>query len=300
MFTKTKDQILEFENSNDILNLDGLNTKLDIENNDFGIIQNMFYHKISNNPKILLLSDSANPSLYPLINEIAIDKKRFNIFKSNWDDNYYNTYTTNIYNNSLKGTRNMIESKSFLGSKVMTIPTEIVLDNFITSQTIQLQSNINSNINSLNVNRNTVLEELLESDTNEIFGTSSNLEFVLTIDLSKRIIRYIKDNGIGKNFDDLLELYSSGDDTLLDDDINSYITNNILNRYKISDIKIFIKSNDTNTFNFNTSFDELISSNYLRTKNFNRVDNNDFNITLRIPKTNINTSISVIVDMEII
>ena len=48
-------------------------------------LSNLFYNKISKNN--ILISDN---TVFPIINQISIDYKDFNIFDSNWSKNYYN------------------------------------------------------------------------------------------------------------------------------------------------------------------------------------------------------------------
>ena len=68
------------------------NSQFNSSDENFGQIQNFFYHKVNEEDpsSILELSrESAFPSLYPLINEIGIDYKDFYIFSSNWEPSYF-------------------------------------------------------------------------------------------------------------------------------------------------------------------------------------------------------------------
>lgn len=299
MFCNTNDEITSLLNGSvDTINLNGLNTKFDVDNPYFGFIQNFYYHKVSEKSDLLLLSESEDPSLYPFINEIAIGRKPFNVFKSNWDDAYYNIYTTNIYNNSLKGTRNMNEFKTFLASKVMKIPSEIVVEKFVVGGTSLIDSSSNNFDDGGKFGN--VIEETIDTDISEVSGVSTTIDLTLTIDLQKRLIRYFIENNIANAFDDLVELFSSGLTTTIEDDIETYIINNILNRYTIADIKVYIKENDFNTFNFDSTNIELLQQGYSRVKNFTLTNNSNFNKTLVYTKNTINTSIGVTFDIELI
>ena len=65
-----------------------LNLKID---NMFGIIPNFFYHKVNEEGSdVLKLSQETDKQpLYPLIGEIAIDKKNLNLFNSKYAKDYY-------------------------------------------------------------------------------------------------------------------------------------------------------------------------------------------------------------------
>jgi hypothetical protein len=109
------------------------NVTFGINQPNFGLIKNMYYNKVNErNPRAILELDRTggfNP-VYPKIDEVAIDYRDFDVFKSNWDSDYYieNIDKSNI--ESRLGTRSMLEKRTFFGSKMMNLPEQIELDSF--------------------------------------------------------------------------------------------------------------------------------------------------------------------------
>ena len=85
----------------------------------FGLIEDMHFHKI--NPEkadgILKLSNSTEDQpVYPLIGEVAIDKRDINVFRSSWEDGFY-TKNDNQFNRSFVfGTLSASEEGAFIAS----------------------------------------------------------------------------------------------------------------------------------------------------------------------------------------
>ncbi len=201
------------------------NTQFNL-NSYFGIINNMFYHKVNvDNPdSILELSkNNSNTSVYPLIHEIGIDKKNFYLFSSNWDQGYYTYQKSKILTELVLGTRSQKEIPSFFASKVMTIPSQFILDTF----TYALNTfDINIDLNNLN---------------EEIFYSEINSVITLNIFIEKKLRNYLHD-GVYNTFVKYINpLYSYGSKESIEDDVTEYINQNILPRYKISGIDLYIK-----------------------------------------------------------
>ena len=57
--------------------------------------------------------------LYPLIGEIAIDKKDVHVFRSSWDKNYYTRSLSGGLSELVPGTFETKEEKSYLASTIM-------------------------------------------------------------------------------------------------------------------------------------------------------------------------------------
>ena len=177
-----------------------LNTEFKIDSN-FGIIKDMYFHKINieNFNNILNKNITHN---YPLINEFALGKKDFNIFASNWENNYYLKQDNKNIQININGYEEQIEKKSFFGSKIITIPDN--LDFYL--------------FDSLNY----TLEE-------------STTQIILNVLFDDKITNFFYNKLIS-----YFNLYISDKDHI-DKYIDSYIRNNILVRYKISSLDFYTK-----------------------------------------------------------
>lgn len=204
------------------------NTQFDINDLYFGIIQNMFYHKVNTiNPGSILelSSNSAFNSRYPLINEVAIDKRDLYIFSSNWDPGFY---IENINKDNISysiGTRSMKEEELLYTNKYLKVPNSIQLEKFsISNFEISLLNDINSIPSSILYN-----------------------EFNNTIELycfiEKEIINFIYNNSI-KEFQKYINPnYGIGTLDSIEDDIKKYIELNIIKLYTIDYIDLYVQEN---------------------------------------------------------
>ena len=197
----------------------------DIEN--FGQIKNLFYHKVNEEDPSTVLElsrDSAYLSVYPLINEVGIQSRDFYMFSSNWEPAYFRKSIDKSQIESIIGTKAMTERKSFYGSKYLKVPQEIKLETFIHSPFVRDAIKQPSLIDGT-----FMTEENRSSIVFYNFIQKRLIEFLFT-PIKEQFINYIKD------------AFSFGDITTIDDDVERYITQNILQLYKISNVDFYIKS----------------------------------------------------------
>jgi hypothetical protein len=263
------------------------NTQLKIDSG-FALIKNMFYHKISdkNNKGVLELTkiDAFKP-LYPLIGEIAIDKKEFYLFASNWDAGYFDRYVGKINKEPIIGTRSVIEKKSFFGSKIMKVLDSVMVETF---DPIQATSELELE---------TIGQEILKQDNPyEIVYLDKPDQIIIDIYLEKRLTEILAASGITETFTNYVKPeFGFGLQDSLRDDIDGYINNNILPRYKIGVVSLFVnksKQNDLNTTYpvVNSTIDDISKNmaNMLQVKDFNFTSltgRSNFNIRMIYNKT---------------
>ena len=205
------------------------NTRIGDNFLNFSTLRNQYYNKVSDQEILKISTESGYKPVYPLINEIVIDKKDEFAWSSNWDDLYYRKYTTTESFNDVKGTVEMKEVKSMLGSKAMKIPKQYDLYEYkiVKSDTVNLTSYTNdefvyfedSKAAYLQINvYNRLLREMIGTDTDYRAKT----EFLKAIDLLP--------TGMDPIFDPLL----------IDDYVKQYLEKNILELFEISDIKLYV------------------------------------------------------------
>ena len=196
---------------------------------NFSTLRNQYYTKVSDQEIIKLSTESGYKPVYPLINEIVIDKKDEFAWSSSWDNLYYRKYTTTEAFTDIKGTQEMKEVKSMLGSKAMKVPKQYDLYEYkITkSETLDLSAYINdefvyyedSKTAYLQINvYNRLLREMLGTDTDHRAKT----EFLKALNL------------LPVNMDPIF------DPLLIDDYVKQYLEKNILDLFTISDIKLYV------------------------------------------------------------
>jgi hypothetical protein len=288
------------------------NLQLNTTEPKFGLIENYYYNKVNTeNPKgILKLNPiSGYPSLYPLIQEIAIDKRNLYSFLSNWDIGYYQKNIDRKTKELVMGYRGAIENKAFFGSKMLTIPDEVRLENFTL---IQLDDLVGGLSNIDNVSETVVQNNITRSTTKgasslNIKDKKQENEFIeLNVFSSKALVQYLRADGIDEEFEKYINPNFSFGEGGLDDDIEQYIINNVLSRYTIKRI-IFYENQFANNVNKLNPV-ELDLSNLDLLKKGYKVSNNvkikfstesplNFKMIYNIPKLD-NYSISFKVDLE--
>lgn len=247
---------------------------------DFGVIKNLSYTKFSERN---ILQGSANliaGPRYPLIGQTPIERKDFNIFQSSWDAGYYNKYTSAVSQTPVAGTRSMVERKSFLGSKMMKTPKNIIIDNQIVLQIsnssgitdtaainaeafnylIPIQdisaSNSGTGVGVLSpYNTSTPLASLDNSifPNVEIFWQKPNVTTINgTIRLDRMLRRYLMNDGVGNVFlDNIISEFGVGDPASIQDDILRYLELNIAPVYEGSLLQVYVKKSANSTENPN-------------------------------------------------
>lgn len=223
------------------------NVKLDIDHKNFGFIKNFYMHKIGN-PDIISVADP----IYTNNDEIAIDKTDLDIFGSQWDANYHKQYTDKSTNVDVYGTKNMVDIKSFLGTKIFTLKNNIIIDDY---DTILEDSGITDV--SYIMSDNDLIYEKTTDRLNIRISLYNTLRNHLREKLREEFIKYV--NFFNTDYED--------DDGAID----AYINNNLLSVYKIDIITLYLKThNDENIEVINNEKNELIllEDGYTQNKNF--------------------------------
>jgi len=228
-----------------------LNTHLNISNDNSILLKNQFYNKVSNEDDLISSVTFGLDPIYPLIDEIAIDKKNINIWKSSFDNNYYNLYYTKSKYNDKNGFNNLKEIKSFMGSKGMNIENEINLSEFI----VRKYNNINE-YDALN---------------DEIVYAFDNDKIIIIINFKNRLIRNLMGDGhddkvkkVFKNFADK-GIISIND---IDNMTKSYIIENIIDLYKLDKIELYTKNIQNNSEIFDIENGKTLSEQNIHNKKY--------------------------------
>jgi hypothetical protein len=232
---KSVDTVVSLRNKKiyDKFNRTGIafNTYAPFLGTNYGIIKNMFYHKVNPNApdSTLKLSSSTDKApLYPKIGEVAIDKKDINVFDSKYSTTYYTKYNANNSRESVYGTLNPIEHKSFLASTIMKVEDSYQIAKY----------------NSISVKS---LEELNNTRINQIANTSIvwfETEDKLYADfyIKQAVLQELLDQGIKPIFDKYVDAaHSYGDLTTTEDDLKQYVDWNVVPRFIINQIDVYTK-----------------------------------------------------------
>jgi hypothetical protein len=267
-----------------------------ISDNNLATLKNVYFNKVNvENPNVILRSStSRNRSLYPLIGEMAIDYGDYFLFRSNWDPFYFRKYVKSQKFENVIGTREPKEEKAFFGSKVISVPNLITLEKFP-------QGVLNS---SSLVTKNQITkftENIVRSEKTTNRGTTLTLEIFTDLALAD----YLISQGISEEFIKYMNPEYSFGDPILEDDIKTYILENIKQRYVIKNIIFWEKY-----WNLGDPFPEVqtnltdsqkISNGYFTSRSFNtRFSNPDdlnFQLIYNIPQDK-NFSIAFTVILE--
>ena len=204
------------------------NTSLDYTYSDnygkFGIIKNMWFHKVNDNGKDII--NTLTP-YYPLTGQYALDLKDYNIFSSNWDMYYHTRQIDLINSEDCRNVSNMNNGLCMFGSKYLNVPEVIEINGFE-------QNGWDGTWNEDWItNQDACPGEIMYNEIND-----NSVDFYLF--LTKRIIRFFKDK-----LRDEFKKYISGEYSYgiagIEDDMEEYIKKNILKLYKLEKVRMFVK-----------------------------------------------------------
>jgi len=244
------------------------NTQIKI-NDDFSKLKNIFYHKVNdgNSSGVLeLTNESAFKPLYPLIGEIAIDKKDIYMWQSNWDASYFQRHTTKIQTEEVIGTRSANENKAFFASKIMKILDEVLVETFTSIQVTSEDELKSAGINAQQ-----------PGNQYDVVWYDNGNQIVMDIYLEKRLGLLLSNNYIRQFFIQYIRPdLGVGLQDSLDDDLLAYININILPRYVIGSVDLYVKKSKQEKFNIsfssvNTTLTDIqkIDAGFATTRDFN-------------------------------
>lgn len=226
----------------------------------WGIIKNHFYRKVNetNSAGVTKLSRSTDKlPLYPLIGEVAIDKKDVNVFRSSWDKNYYTRSLSGGTNEAVPGTFETKEERSYLGSTIMKVQDSYNMINFTSyrASTQEQQDRILAN-------NDEKYDVVLFEDKKYVY-----MDFYITSTLNK----LLSSEGVLDSINKYVSAAdSAGDKTTTKDDAQLYVENNLLNTFNLDMIKIYtnrIKGVDSEIIS-SASVENLDDGGYTNDTNF--------------------------------
>jgi hypothetical protein len=228
---------------------------------DYGFINNYFYHKVNdeNSKNILKLSRTSDKlPIYPLIGEIAIDKKKLNLFKSKYSSNFFTKAMPGGFIKLVSGTLSPIEKKNFMASTIMKVKESYDITRYTNKKENTIETLDNIRLNSLN--------------TNSIHWYEDNTQVLMDVYLPFAILQELIEDGIQESFGKyVVPSLSYGNETTLDNDLKVYTNGNIIPRFIIDLIDIYgIKGKDLSTsFVSVDSIDDLNKNGFVQLTNFN-------------------------------
>tara|TARA_B100000768_G_scaffold178583_1_gene194634 strand:- start:5801 stop:10768 length:4968 start_codon:yes stop_codon:yes gene_type:complete len=232
---------------------------LEVDDN-YGIISNFFYHKVNEEGgKVLKLDQSTDkPPLYPLIGEIAIDKRDLNLFDSKYSSNYYTrSYEGGKYKR-VSGTLSPIEERSFFASTIMKVKDQYDI-------TAYSPVYINS-LEELDIIR----YDEKENQSAYVFEDSQKIYIDFYI-MDSIINELIEDEKLISYYSKYVKAENSyGDKTSLRDDTVIYIKDNIIPRFELDEIFIYGKpvTNENTELDSVVNLEDIMSDGYLPLTNF--------------------------------
>ena len=204
------------------------NTSFDYTYSDnygkFGIINNMWFHKVNDNGKDII--NTLTP-YYPLTGQYALDLKDYNIFSSNWDMYYHTRQLDLINSENCRNVSSMNNGLCMFGSKYLNVPEVIEINGFEQNGWDGIWNE------DWITNQDACPGEIMYNEIND-----NSVDFYLF--LTKRIIRFFKDK-----LRDEFKKYISGDYSYgiagIEDDMEEYIKKNILKLYKLEKVRMFVR-----------------------------------------------------------
>lgn len=192
----------------------------------FGMIRNMWFHKVNDERSAEIVS-SLTP-YYPLTGQYALDCKDYNIFASNWDMNYYTKQLDTVHREECMNMASMKNGLCMFGSKYLNTPETIEIECISGHQEWN---------DEWITDPNACDGEMMYKEVDR-----TSVKFYLF--LRKRILRYFYKK-LYNEFSRYINADYSYGNKGIEDDINEYVSKNILKLYKLEKIRMFIKQDKT-------------------------------------------------------
>lgn len=197
----------------------------------FGKIKNFGYLKVSNTDILALVNNTKYKSLYPLVQETAIDKMDFPVYLSSWDPGFWRKFINKSTYKFQAGTREMLEVKNFLATKVMKTPRNVSLETFQVEQVQNIEE----------INPATFSGEIVYSVTPGVDVTVAS-KVQGYINVQQRLIRYlIEDGADGEFVKYLMPEFGIGDPDVISDDVIAYLNLNVVPTYEIKEFVTYVR-----------------------------------------------------------
>lgn len=227
---------------------------------DYGIMKDVFYHKVNeiNQASITKLSPTtALKPVYPLINEVTIDKRDINVFTSNFEEGYYVRSLANGGSEPVSGTKSPVSKKSFMTSTAMQPQKNLYLTKF--------SSSVVTSLKDLNLIRDLgkpTTQTIIFETKDQIFVDFYNETVIVDELLEAGVLSTIK------KYVNPIESY--GDLTTIEDDARQYALKNLNPLYKIESLQLFVKQIKDTVSNVasKNSPEEVLASDYVEDGNF--------------------------------
>ena len=228
----------------------------------FGLIEDMFYHKV--NPEktdgILKLSNTTGSQpRYPLIDEVAIDRRDINVFRSSWEDKYYTKNGNNNQDINVYGTLSAYEESAFLASTLNLPKSQYEITKYNNKITAISLNDMKSIKASGNFTGDIVQYEDAERIYIDLYVDNLLVDLLEADNAGNAIERFV------------IASESYGDKTSLKDDIRKYIEVNLLKLMNVVDVKVYNRDDKTisaSVVNSATDLNEIVASNYTESKDF--------------------------------
>jgi hypothetical protein len=213
-FTKNKIDTISLANISINPNVDDLFT-----------VKDFAHIKIAPASILALESDDAYLPKYPKINEIPIGRANYFLLRGNWDWGFHFKYLNKVDYSPVAGSLRIEEDDAFL-AKLITLPAQIELENFLVTSIGELDTLENVNL-----------------DNYEIVLKNSNLKVDGFINLNNVITRYLIEDGITQKFTEFLSVNPqyTGNYQTINDYVAAYIKQNILKLYQSGATEFWVK-----------------------------------------------------------
>ena len=199
---------------------------------NWGLVKNHFYHKVNEiNPSSVtkLTATAEDQPLYPLIGEVAIDKRDISVFRSSWDTNYYSRALAGGRSELVPGTFDAIEERSYMASTIMKYKADYELLQF-TSEYVQTEEELDFILK----NSNNTTDAVIFEDRERV---------VIDFYIQDAVYKRLRDEGVLATLARfIVPTDSIGDKTSLVDDAEDYVFKNLLGLYVIDFIRLYTRA----------------------------------------------------------
>jgi len=253
-------------------------TAIDINNPDFGIVKDVYFHRVNVNSDPILKTDNA---VYPLIGEVTVLRKNISATLSPFSGGYYTESLARSGNEAVRsGTRSLKEEKSFLISQISNVPDTIEVTE-LDSETLEFTFG----------HDNTFFESSIVTMED---GTS--LIFRVDVENLVENLMFSKFQAIFE--ENFLLKWMGSNMTSFENAAREYVRKNISPLYTIDKVAIFTKPSDDYGFEFSGSLVTKLNSGYTQERGINENKMSDSVVDYRYNKKTSAVTLSAIITIK--
>ncbi len=225
------------------------NTRINSASTTAGLLRNYNINKVATSGEVLKIArGSSYESLYPLVGEVSVANVDRFALNGSWDDKFYRNYLSTTSYVDVEGIVEMQETKSFLSSKVMSVPETHEMYTF-KDQTSARQYEVKYELIPASVSIGLKTLDKVGS-TKKSKDNSDKATLKIIVNVKNRLLRQLLEDINSGNYVDEFSLLQKSNvkklKSLTDADVrklkSQYLEKNIIKLYELIELNLYVSN----------------------------------------------------------